>query len=197
MNKREISYIEKCTDNVTFDDSIINLINNIETFAQKCKTLAITTPKDNFLNTFLGYNLAKYYVNNGKKVLVIEANYKEPILKELVDSIGDEEKEESDGIHHLNNGVDVIYSTTNKLTAEQLHSDNFLNMLNYGKSNYDYVIMLVTPVLVNNDLFALKDDFDASIIVAKKEETILKNIYASIDLIKRNDLPLLGVVLLK
>ena len=57
--------------------------------------------------------------------------------------------------------------------------------------------MLVTPVLVNNDLFALKDDFDASIIVAKKEETILKNIYASIDLIKRNDLPLLGVVLLK
>mgnify|MGYP004674897785 FL=1 len=114
-----------------------------------------------------------------------------------MDSIGDEEKEESDGIHHLNNGVDVIYSTTNKLTAEQLHSDNFLNMLNYGKSNYDYVIMLVTPVLVNNDLFALKDDFDASIIVAKKEETILKNIYASIDLIKRNDLPLLGVVLLK
>ena len=81
MNKEELKFIRQFNKK-SFEDSVIKLTNNIETFAQGSKIIAITSVSDYFYETILSYYLAKAYVDNNKKVLVIETNYIEPLLQD-------------------------------------------------------------------------------------------------------------------
>lgn len=196
MNKKELKFIQKFNKE-SFEDSVIKLTNNIETFAQGSKTIAITSASDYFYETILSYYLAKAYVDNNKTVLVVETNYVEPLFQDLLASLDEQIKDDSKEIIKLNKGIDVVFSKKAKFSAEKLHSKAFEDLIKNAKKTYDYIILLVTPLEVNNDLFALNKIVDFSLLVAKKDETILANVYQSIEKIKNNKMPLLGVTLIK
>lgn len=196
MNKEELKFIRQFNKK-SFEDSVIKLTNNIETFAQGSKFIAITSVSDYFYETILSYYLAKAYVDNNKKALVIETNYIEPLLQDLLASLDEEIKDDSKEIIKLNNGIDVVFSKKTKFSAEELHSKAFEELIKNAKKTYDYIILLVTPLGVNNDLFALNKVIDISLLVAKKDKTILADLYQSVEKIKINKLPFLGVTLIK
>ena len=73
----------------------------------------------------------------------------------------------------------------------------FEDLVKNAKKAYDYIILLVTPLKLNNDLFALNKVVDVSLLVAKKDKTVLADLYQSVEKIKINKLPFLGVTLIK
>ena len=195
MNKKELKVI-KNINKESFEDSVIKLTNNIETFAQGSKIIAITSALDYCYEVVLSYYLAKSYVEHNKKTIIIETHFSNE-FRGVIDIVGEQIKDDSKEVIKLSSGVDVIFAKETKFNAEELHSKEFKELIEKSKKTYDYIILLVAPLKTNNDLFALNKVIDVSILVAKKDETVLTDLCEVVKKIKDNNLPFLGVTLIK
>ncbi len=195
MNKKELKVIKNINKG-SFEDSVIKLTNNIETFAQGSKIIAITSALDYCYEVVLSYYLAKSYVEHNKKTIIIETHFSNE-FRGVIDIVGEQIKDDSKEVIKLSSGVDVIFAKETKFNAEELHSKEFKELIEKSKKTYDYIILLVTPLKTNNDLFALNKVIDVSILVAKKDETVLTDLCEVVKKIKDNNLPFLGVTLIK
>ena len=195
MNKKELKVI-KNINKESFEDSVIKLTNNIETFAQGSKIIAITSALDYCYEVVLSYYLAKSYVEHNKKTIIIETHFSNE-FRGVIDIVGEQIKDDSKEVIKLSSGVDVIFAKETKFNAEELHSKEFKELIEKSKKAYDYIILLVAPLKTNNDLFALNKVIDVSILVAKKDETVLTDLCEVVKKIKDNNLPFLGVTLIK
>lgn len=195
MNKKELKVI-KNINKESFEDSVIKLTNNIETFAQGSKIIAITSALDYCYEVVLSYYLAKSYVEHNKKTIIIETHFSNE-FRGVIDIVGEQIKDDNKEVIKLSSGVDVIFAKETKFNAEELHSKEFKELIEKSKKTYDYIILLVAPLNINNDLFALNKVIDVSILVAKKDETVLTDLCEVVKKIKDNNLPFLGVTLIK
>ena len=195
MNKKELKVI-KNINKESFEDSVIKLTNNIETFAQGSKIIAITSALDYCYEVVLSYYLAKSYVEHNKKTIIIETHFSNE-FRGVIDIVGEQIKDDNKEVIKLSSGVDVIFAKETKFNAEELHSKEFKELIERSKKTYDYIILLVAPLKINNDLFALNKVIDASMLVAKKDETVLTDLCEVVKKIKDNNLPFLGVTLIK
>ena len=195
MNKKELKVI-KNINKESFEDSVIKLTNNIETFAQGSKIIAITSALDYCYEVVLSYYLAKSYAEHNKKTIIIETHFSNE-FRGVIDIVGEQIKDDSKEVIKLSSGVDVIFAKETKFNAEELHSKEFKELIEKSKKTYDYIILLVAPLKTNNDLFALNKVIDVSILVAKKDKTVLTDLFEVVKKIKDNNLPFLGVTLIK
>ena len=195
MNKEKLKII-KNINRKSFENSVIKLTNNIETFAQGSKIIAVTSALDYYYEVILSYYLAKAYVEHNKKTIIIETNFSSE-LHEVIDIVGEQIKDDSKEVKKLSSGVDIVFAKETKFNAEELHSKEFQELIEKSKKTYDYIILLVAPLKTNNDLFALNNVIDVSILVAKKDKTVLSDLYQMVEQIKDNKLPFLGVALIK
>ena len=144
----------------------------------------------------------------GNQVLLIDADIRNSEMRERY---GFSSESGLVGIEHLLSGKveinDVIYSTdvpngyilpvsTNVIDPTiLLESDNFREMLEICKGNFDYVIIDTPPLGSVADSLNIAKYCDGSILVIGSSLTPRKAVKDVITSLKRTDTPLLGVVL--
>lgn len=192
MNKNEKKLLDKFAESDVINNNIINLQNNIDVFAGIKKVIAVTSVDNNFLSGICIKYLADTYANNKQKTLVVEANFHTPILRELY---GNAETENN--LLKVNEYLEVVFATEEVYSAKKLMSEEFVKKIEEYKEKYDRVLVLVSPVENTKEILVFKDIIETSVLVTKKDETLLKNIHNSISFIKKYDIPFAGVVFIK
>ncbi len=121
-------------------------------------------------------NLAQALIASGKKVLVIDTNFRrarihnafglaeEPGLAEVLAG----ERALSDSIRTLESGLDVLPAgARNKRVVERLGTDQMGQILAQASSDYDIILLDVAPAIVAGDAQTLASHVDATILVAR------------------------------
>ncbi|MFG0315037.1 MAG: polysaccharide biosynthesis tyrosine autokinase [Phycisphaerales bacterium] len=121
-------------------------------------------------------NLAQALLASGKRVLVIDTNFRrarihnafglaeEPGLAEVL--AGD--RALGDSIRTLESGLDVLPAgARNKRVVERLGTDQMGQVLAQASSDYDIILLDVAPAIVAGDAQTLASHVDATILVAR------------------------------
>lgn len=194
MDKNEIKFLEQLEKSDIFNENIIKLQNDIDIFAGVKKVIAVTSVDNNFLSGVCIKHLAKKYAENNQKTLVIDANLNTPLLQELYET---EIIESNDKILKINDYLDVMPATKEIYSAKKLMSDEFVGLIDDAKNSYDRILILVSPVVTNKEILVFKDIIETSILITKKDDTLMKNVHSSVEFIKKHQIPFAGAVLLK
>ena len=152
--------------------------------AQKCKTILITSHNPNEGKTFCSINLASIIAKADKKVLLLELDLHKPKVH-----VGLNMKTEN-GISSILSGKEITEHCLLKTSIENLDvilsgpvppnaselilSSRLQNLLEFGRQNYDYIIIDTPPVGLISDALVLMKYADATLFVlnthlAKKE----------------------------
>lgn len=141
-------------------------INHNLSGAKGSKTIYITSTTIQEGKTFIAINLAASFALLDKKVLLVEANIRNPKIEDYLDMkdkkglshfLTDESLKITDII--INNeriNVDIILAGhADEKSSELLNNTRFQDILSYGKHNYDYVIFDTPAVNVASDTLML------------------------------------------
>lgn len=161
----------------------------------KCKTILITSHNPNEGKTFCSINLASIIAKADKKVLLLELDMHKPKVhvglemkaeKGLSSILSGKEAAENCVLNTEIQNLDVILSGPVPPNASELILSNRLqNILEFGRQNYDYIIIDTPPVGLITDALVLMKYADATLFVlntqlAKKEyvknaEEVIRN----------------------
>lgn len=170
------------------------------------KTILITSSLPSEGKSTINANLAVVYAQQGKKVLLVDADLRRPTIAAtfgdkpntvgLTNYLSDNKKEVTDvikasGIQNL----DIITSgPIPPNPAELLGSEIMTELINKLKSIYDLVIFDVPPFLLVTDAQVLLSKVDGAAIVVnggKSNKSDLKRMYEILEL---SGVPLLGFI---
>ena len=155
--------------------------------------------------TFVSANLATVMAQGGKKVLLIDADLRKGYVHELLNV------ELGQGLaEYLANpgssaqikatsvaGLDLMsHGTSNKANpAELLSSPRLAELLQQASSQYDFVIVDSPPVLAVTDANIIGQLAGTTLMVTRFEQTTVKDIEASLDRLRNNQIQVAGAVL--
>ena len=184
------------------------LRTNIEFSGVENRVIAITshTPSDG--KSTVSYSLAVSFAENGKKVVLIDADLRKSVFSQRYQVTG-----EYKGLSHYlagkNQVTDVIYATnkTNlymiptgvfpKNPTELLGNARMENLLSALKNTFDYVVIDTPPLGSVIDAAVIAKNSDASALVLSHEETSKKDARKMVDQLKAANPNFLGVILNK
>jgi capsular exopolysaccharide synthesis family protein len=181
------------------------------------KTLLVTSGSAGDGKTCVAVNLATAYVAEDKKVLLIDANFRQPTTEKLfpkgesgrldneglsvgfglssllVGQCGAQEAIRSSGI----DGLDIIDAgLLPPNPAELLGSIRMTQLLNEQRNNYDYIIIDSPPVLLISDAKVLAKRVDATVVVFNAAATRRGAALRTIRELEEVDAVVVGCVLL-
>lgn len=148
--------------------------------ADLCQTIAITSPATGDGKTTLASNLAILLAQSGKRVAIIDADFRQPALHEIfaVDNevglsgvLGGEDVDTAvrrSAVEHL----DVL--TTGQPSndvSQQLNSPRFNEVLRQLKARYDHVLFDTSGVIGSNDARVIAAGCDTTLLVMRDERT--------------------------
>jgi capsular exopolysaccharide synthesis family protein len=151
-------------------------------------------------------NLAVSFAQYGKKVVIVEADMRRPTMKHVLDVpnekglstilAGSCTLEEATIRGVAIETLDVIPAGPRPpLPSEILGSAAFDRLLEQLRSIYDLVIIDSPPALVITDAIAIASKADAVLWVARASVVTRPQLYRVAQMIERNDIPLIGLVL--
>jgi capsular exopolysaccharide synthesis family protein len=121
-------------------------------------------------------NLAQALISSGKKVLVIDTNFRRsrihsafglPDAPGLAEVLADETPL-NDAIRKLDSGLCVLAAgARNKRVVERLGSDRMGQTLAAASADFDFVLLDVAPSIVAGDALTLANQVDATMLVAR------------------------------
>lgn len=149
-------------------------------------------------------NLAVALANSGKKVALLDLDFRRPQIHrsfEIVNVNGIAEymlnecsKEEL--IKHTTYGVDVINRGKATQNASIIFtSDKFKELIDDLREEYDVVLFDCPPILMVSDYIHISKLSDAVIYVVCAGVTLRNHLKEAIELLKRNNVKILGTVL--
>lgn len=173
-------------------DSIIEFKNNLQLATlQESKIITLLTPR-NSLHTAefakeLSTIISSYYQ---EKTLLLGLDFTSSNLIKLFDIKEDsnEYKTYTDGesqIIKLNENLDVALYPLSKASSKYIVNNNFDNFMNDAKEKYQHIIIITSPVLKSYDHMALIKHSNINLLLIKKDETIRKDIYDSLDILEK------------
>ncbi len=183
------------------------LRTNIKFYSRRkpIKTLVITSALYSEGKSTIAANLAVVYAQEGKKVLLIDGDLRNPSIDELFDlrnsmglsSILNNYTTIDNVIKQtFVNGLDVITSgPVPKNPTELLVADRMNKLLKIWSENYDFIIFDSSPLLSFTDGQIIADQCDASILVISSGKTNEEQVLRAREMISRGDSQLLGVIL--
>ncbi|MCH5180073.1 MAG: hypothetical protein J1F32_02525 [Erysipelotrichales bacterium] len=203
LNKK--NYFNDAVNNVIANEklynSIIKLQNELVVFMNRQpKVVAIVAPRDRRHSSLMAKAVSEVYAFNNEKTLLMDLDMHEPTInklynldseKSLIDLVQEDPKEMA---LKINEYLDVVVSKTETYQAKFLVSNEFKDIMSKLKDGYDHIIVVLPPVLENQDVLLLNDSLDAVVLVTKKNETIIKDIKSSINFLKSNKLPFVGTI---
>ncbi len=165
--------------------NIIHAFKDGETISN---TVFITSTTSEEGKTFIASNLATSFALLNKRILVIEANIRNPKIanflnlkseKGLFHFLKDKSIKVSDVItHYQPHNFDVISAGVSEgQYSELLSSTRFKTILDYGKQNYDYVLIDTPAIHIDSDTLMLAKHADLFLYVVRANtltESMLK-----------------------
>lgn len=144
---------------------------------KKAKVVLVTSHRPGEGKTFCSVNLGAILARAGKRVLIVELDLHKPSIENAFGWFAVADK----GASNVLNGdtpiedailkdvvpkMDIILSgEASESASELLLSDNMHDLVEYGKANYDYVILDTPPVGLLSDALVLMPFADVSIYI--------------------------------
>lgn len=143
-----------------------------------CKVIAVTSTNPSEGKSITSLNIAVSYAEINKKVLLIDCDLRKPKLHKLLkikstpgfSNVLIDENEPNDVIQKIDEyGIDVITSGDIPPNSTQLlESEQLIEMLDYVKERYDYVILDTPPINIVIDACILAKHTSGIIYVIKQ-----------------------------
>ena len=170
----------------------------------KLKVIGITSSTKSEGKSTTIVNLANIYARKNKKVCVIDLDLRRPSLHYffkkpndfgLVDYVlGEIDKEHV--VKHSEEGIDFI--NTGKHTpfpAQVLESKNLMDLIEYLKGIYDFVLLDCPPILVSADTTIISKFTDGFIFVVKTNSTVKDALGDSLEALRNCGANIIGAVM--
>jgi capsular exopolysaccharide synthesis family protein len=167
------------------------------------RTLVITDPRTNENASNVAANLAFSYARLGQKVLLIDADLREPSLHRTFEKTG------SSGFAEVIAGEKAWRETVVRVAREQLFlmpagvmTENSSDLISTGtqslletvREEFDLVLIKAPPVLTAAESVPLAGSADAVLVMARAQFTSSKDITAAYSLLRRARANVLGLV---
>ena len=170
------------------------------------RKILITSAIPNEGKSSVAINLALSLVQSGKRVLLVDADLRNPSLHRYLNVKRDAERGLSvalmgnvtmeDSIIETVLGMDVIPGgPIPPNPAELVGSKTMGELLDAALENYDYVICDAPPVGLVTDAAALSALCDGVLFVVRQKETKKNMVYSAVHRLKSVDAKILGVIL--
>lgn len=186
--------------------NIYNIVFNLDFINAdgKYKIIQITstTPKES--KTTLVSNLSYVLAQRGKKVLLMDLDFKAPRLHNLI-----KVDTELGLVQYLSNnlkleqittktkyGFDFITAGNNiSVAANLIENEKFKLTLSSLKEKYDYILIDSSPLSLSIDPFLIARQVDGVIYAVAHNKTNKNDIRKNIEELKRNEIEIIGTVL--
>lgn len=192
------------------EEAINQLRINIGFCGDEIKTIMITSSTPNEGKSFIAIHLWKMMAEVGLHTLLIDCDLRNSEMRTKYGiSLKEDEKitgiahylsgktHLEDSIYHtnINNGDMIPLATTIGNPSILLESNRFAKMIEKCREQYDYIILDTPPMGNVADAMRIATHSDGTILVVRSGGTPKKLIENSIQMLKRTEIPLLGIVL--
>ncbi len=173
---------------------------------KKAKTVLVTSVAENEGKSTIAANIALSIAQEGKNVLLIDADFRKPSLYKIFD-IKKEQVTNLVGI--LRSGIGMqksivklkkyplyfILNNTNTGSIDDVLANNRFNtLIRFARAKFDYVILDTAPMGLVPDAEGIAEFCDASLIVVREDTILAKNINDAIDTLNDTNSKVLGVI---
>lgn len=173
--------------------------------AERQRTIVITSPRPEDGKTAIASNLAAALAQGGRRVLLVDANFRRPALQNIYSGsggkglsnllIGDGDLESLVCRTDIPN-LDVLFSgPIPPNPAERLGSPQVREFLDTAVQRYDQIILDTSPVLLASDAIVLSTHVDGAIVVCRAKQNSRGLTQRCCSLLNRVNAHLFGAVL--
>lgn len=181
------------------------LRTNLAVDATRGQVLLVTSASEKEGKTTISANLARVVALQGRRVLLIDGNLRQPGVAaafslEAGEGLSDFLKGTREPWDYIvqADGVDIIPSgTTSATSAEMLSSPRMKTLLENAKEMFDVIILDSAPVMGCADARVLARESDAVVMVVKSDSSRLDLVKASVKALESMGARLAGFVLNK
>lgn len=168
------------------------------------QSLLITSPMPEDGRTTVALNLAHAMVSAGQKVLVVDANFRQPMLRRLypqspqggLSTVLSGQEDWTDAVHDVAPGMSILPSgPIPPNPTELLSSEAMRRLIKELGNDYDRILFDSAPCLVVSDALALSTMVDGAILVVRAGVNSHGVVQRSRDTLLRLGSHIFGVVL--
>ncbi|WP_051238876.1 CpsD/CapB family tyrosine-protein kinase [Clostridium butyricum] len=172
--------------------------------SKKIKTLLVTSADSKDGKSTVCSNLGVTFSQNGQAVIILDCDFRKPSIHKFFNIsnsagitdilLGEQKLEET--IQHYNSNTDIL--TAGNIPpnpSEILGSQSMINLLSFLSERYDIVIIDSPPVGVVTDAQIISASVDGTLVVIRAEETKAKRVTEAVNLLKKVDANIIGMVL--
>lgn len=185
-----------------------SLRTNIQFCGNQIKVISFTSCTPNEGKSSVSFNLAASFAESGKKVIMIDADMRKSVLagRYKVGTVeaglahylaGQKTLEEVKFETDIEN-MDIIFSgpfVPNP--AELLENENFINLIQYCRDNYDYVLIDTPPLGSVIDSAIVAKNVDGAILVIEADAISYHFVQTVKSQLEKSNVKILGTVLNK
>ena len=170
------------------------------------KTLLVTSVAENEGKSTVASNIALSLSQEGKKVLLIDADFRKPSLYKIFDI---DKNQVTNLVEILRTGqgfnksviklktqpLYFILNNTNTGTIDDiLANSRFASLIRFARKLFDYVIIDTAPMGLVPDAEGIAQFCDSSVIVVREDTILARNINDAIDTLNETRAKVLGIV---
>jgi capsular exopolysaccharide synthesis family protein len=172
--------------------------------AEQRRSILISSAMPEDGRTTVALNLAHAIATGGKKVLVVDANFRQPMIRNLFPMCPDGglsttlvgQADWRSLVHHVEENLDVMASGPHPPNpADLLGSNQMRRQIEEFYEDYDQVIFDSSPCLVVSDAVNLSTMVEGAILVVRAGVNTYGIVQRARDMITRLGTPIFGVVL--
>lgn len=173
---------------------------------KQAKTILITSVAENEGKSTVASNIALSIAQEGKNVLLIDADFRKPSLYKIFDIeknqvtnflgiLREEESVQKTIVKLKKYPLYFILNNTNTGSIEDVLANNrFKSLIRFAKAKFDYVILDTAPMGLVPDAEGIAEFCDASLIVVREDMVLAKNINDVIDTLNSTNAKVIGSV---
>lgn len=163
-----------------FRESINKLISKVEASSDKhgYKSFMITSAYENEGKSSIAANLALALAKNGRKVVLVDADFNKPAVFKIFDLDGSKSLNKaiegtsswSSQIVSDRSGLDLLPCSQDTLKSEILTNSKKLDeIMKELREEYDFVIVDTSPAYLLNETMAMNELVDATLFVVRQD----------------------------